>query len=215
MAVSVPNASATADAPVLITGPNEGQVLRDRDILFQWNPIVGVTSYSCTLDGFTQACSTNDGMMYANPAEGAHIFSVAGDGTAAATRNFTIDRTPPDLTITFGPAEGAVWTGPEVTFEWNMESGAYYECTLDGSLPAPCTSPLRLGSLHSGLRTVTILGQDWLGNVQTIRRTFTAQVTRMVKKCKWKKVRRRGKVVRTKRGKSKYRKVCRRVAVRI
>lgn len=218
VALSVAATKASADlwaAPPILSGPAEGSSQRDRDILFLWSaPDFSVTTFICTLDGAAQSCSMGSGMPYDNIAEGLHVFTLVGNGTNTATVNFRIDRTPPDLTTTAGPAEGEIWTNSSATFEWAMESGASYTCALDTALPKYCASPLLIGNMRSGLRALTITGTDAVGNVGTMTRRFTAQVTRLVKKCKYVKLRRRGKVVRNKRGKIKYKKVCRRVAVR-
>lgn len=216
-AAAILPATASAEllpAPTIDAGPAEGSVQRDLDIAYVWSHTdPRVTSYTCVLDGYSEPCIP--AKIYYSISAGSHTFELTGNGTLTASVHFTIDRAPPDLWLTGGPAEGSTWYSSTVQFTLSLEAGATYMCSLDSALATPCSSPVTLAGIRSGLRAFTITGTDAVGNTGSNKRTFTAYVTRTVKRCRFVKVKRHGRVLRTKKGKARYKKVCRRVKVRV
>lgn len=80
-----------------------------------------------------------------NRPDGSYTFTVrARDGsglvTTAPVRTFAIDATPPETTITAGPAEGSSSTDTSATFDFtSSEAGTTFECRV---YPAALTPPV-------------------------------------------------------------------------
>ena len=75
---------------------------------------------------------------------------------------WTVDRTPPETTITSGPS-GDTPTG-EASFAFTSEAGATFECRIDAAAFASCTSPATV-QITSGAHTFEVRASDSLGNV--------------------------------------------------
>ncbi|RKQ92267.1 Ig-like protein group 3 [Solirubrobacter pauli] len=98
-------------------------------------------------------------------AEGQHTFEVRATDTAGNTatdqRVFTVDTiTPPAPTIT--------WTTPPTdstpTFTFASETGATFDCRLDGAGFAPCQTPLTTALLTEGPHRLDVRATDAAGN---------------------------------------------------
>jgi hypothetical protein len=93
-------------------------------------------------------------VSYAGLGNGGHTFRVrAGDGLGnvdqtPAARAWTVDATPPETTIDFGPS-GAV-ASRSATFSVSANESASFGCSLDGAPPTPCSSPVRYDRLRRG-----------------------------------------------------------------
>ncbi|HET9516657.1 MAG TPA: hypothetical protein VFO77_02900, partial [Actinoplanes sp.] len=117
-----------------------------------------------------------------------HTFSVrATDGSgntdaSPATRTFTVavpDTTPPDTTITSGPANGSTVTTANVTFGFTAtEAGSTFQCKLDGAAYGSCASPKAYTGLANGSHTFSVRATDGSGNTDAspATRTFTVAV---------------------------------------
>jgi hypothetical protein len=136
-------------------------------------------TFECSLDGSAAgpfaACAA--GQPFAFAAEGAHTLFVraidaAGNPGSAASTTFTVDLTPPVVTIT-SPAEGAsTGTSPVFTFASNAADLAGFKCSVDGGALAACTSPRGVASLAAGTHTFTVQATDAVGNVGSVSRTI-------------------------------------------
>ena len=98
----------------------------------------------------------------------------AGDGNYDAATNvaqsFNItDNTPPETMILTGPSNLTASTSATFTFTGtdNLTPAASltFECSLDGSAFASCTSPATYTSLAAGLHTFLVQARDAAGNV--------------------------------------------------
>ena len=92
-------------------------------------------TFQCKLDsGAFGLCGPNS-VTYSDLAEGPHTFTLRGTDTLGhaadtAPRAWTVDRTPPETTITSGPAEGTSVATPTVEFRFSsLRRGATYECS--------------------------------------------------------------------------------------
>ncbi len=114
------------------------------------------------------------------PAEGQYTLSArATDGaglTATDTVVFTIDRTAPAApAITSGPTGT---TRGNDTFTFTGESGATFECLVDGGAWQACTSPRSLTGLADGSHTFSVRAVDPAGNTgPAASRTWTIDAT--------------------------------------
>ena len=84
--------------------------------------------------------------------EGAHSFDVRATDAAGnvdptpATFSWTIDKTAPDTSITSSPPSLSSSTSPSFEFS-STETGSTFECSLDASAYAACSSPKQLSGL--------------------------------------------------------------------
>jgi hypothetical protein len=83
--------------------------------------------------------------------------------TAEAARSFQIDNTAPESAITNAPTGTVTSTSAAIAF--TASETATFECSLDGSAWATCTSPRALSGLAVGSHTFRVRAADSLGNV--------------------------------------------------
>jgi hypothetical protein len=92
------------------------------------------------------------------------------------TRDLGTDSTPPVTEIDAGPQDGSTIRndGAEFRFASN-EAGVTFECNLDGGAYAACPSPYTLSGLAPGTHTLTVRAKDDAGNVDPnpAQRTWT------------------------------------------
>ena len=111
--------------------------------------------------------------------EGPHTVAVrATDPTAnvdptPATTTFTVDTVAPDTAIDSGPS-GTI-AGPTASFAFSASETATFECKLDSTPFASCTSPQEYAGLADGQHTFQLRATDAAGNVDRTGaiRTFT------------------------------------------
>ncbi len=125
-------------------------------------------TFMCRLDGAAFAnCTSPDNMVVA---EGEHTFEVVAIDLAGnedptpASHTWTVDTTPPDTTITDAPP-APLDSSADVSFSFESEAGALFECSLDGAAFSICTSPLALTGLADGSHTFRVRAFDTVGNV--------------------------------------------------
>jgi hypothetical protein len=90
------------------------------------------------------------------------------------------DTTPPDTTITAGPAEGSTITRADASFSFSSsEDNSTFNCQLDGGGFSPCTWPLTYNSLSNSSHTFEVQATDAAGNTDATpaRRTWTMNTT--------------------------------------
>jgi hypothetical protein len=126
-------------------------------------------SFECRLDddGFSPCTSP----FSAPPLpDGPHRFEVRAVDEAAnadptpAARSFTVDTTPPDTRIDSAPADPTKDNAPSFSFSAD-ETGASFECQLDGGPFAPCSSPFTSPALPDGPHTFAVRAIDQASNV--------------------------------------------------
>lgn len=87
-----------------------------------------------------------------------------------ATGTLVIDRTPPTLTITSGPAEGSVTNQHSVTFTFTTNGSA--TCKIDDEVEVSCSGSHSGSGLGSGTHVFVIESTDTVGNKTSITRTW-------------------------------------------
>jgi hypothetical protein len=135
------------------------------------------STFQCALDAGAFAACTSP-TTYTGLADGSHTFRVratdpAGntDGTPASY-TWTIDATAPNTTITASPANPTNATSASFSFS-STESGSTFQCRLDGSAFASCTSPQAYSALAAGSHTFEVRATDSLGNTDATPATYT------------------------------------------
>jgi hypothetical protein len=98
----------------------------------------------------------------------------AARNAATSSITVTVDNTPPDTLLTSTPPG----VGPDsATFEFAAsEPGASFECSLDGSPFAPCTSPKSYSGLAPGTHAFSVRAVDSLGNVDATPASYSWSV---------------------------------------
>ena len=135
------------------------------------------STFQCQLDSGSWASCTSPWTTTAL-GNGAHSVSVratdaAGNTDASpATRSFTLDTSAPNTTIDSAPP--ALSPGSSATASFSAsESGATFECRLDGGAWAACTSPKTYTGLSLAQHTVDVRATDAAGNVDASPATAT------------------------------------------
>jgi hypothetical protein len=137
----------------------------------------------CSVDDGAPAygsCSSTTSDTSAALLDGSYIFHVratdlAGNQTEAS-RPFTVDTTPPSLSIRFGPSGTTADNTP--LFGFAAEAGATVECSIDHGTPAygPCASATTYAAvepLADGSYVFHVRATDAAGNTATATRAFT------------------------------------------
>ena len=112
------------------------------------------STFECKLDaGSFQACSSPQ--SYSGLGDGQHTFTVRAIDPASnpdptpATRTWTVDTTSPGTSITAAPPDPA--NSADASFEFSSpDTGATFECKLDGAGFTGCTSPKSYTALSDG-----------------------------------------------------------------
>ncbi len=126
-------------------------------------------SFECALDGSTTFAPCTSPLMRSGLGSGTYSVAVRAlwQGTAhvdesPAMASWTVDRTPPDTTITGGPqGDSAMVDAAAYTF--TSEAGATFKCSLDGEPFAACTSPKTI-SVQAGEHSFAVRASDAAGN---------------------------------------------------
>lgn len=110
----------------------------------------------------------------------AQTVSVAANQTIAVTiDNVFHDATPPDTTITSGPAAQSGCSSASFEFT-SDDSGATFECALDGAIFAACTSPQAYTGLTDASHNFEVRAKDASNNVDATPALYMWTVDRPV-----------------------------------
>lgn len=133
-------------------------------------------TFECRVDAAAfAACSAT--FATAALADGSHTLEVRAKSTLGsvdatpATYTWTIDATPPDTTILTKPP--ASTTDPTGDFTFGSETGATFECSIDGGAYAACTAAFATPALTFGAHTLSVRAKDAVGNVDATPATAT------------------------------------------
>ncbi len=139
-------------------------------------------TFECRVDAASFAPCTSP-FTPSGLADGNRTFNVrardqAGNVSAPASYTWTIDTSPPDTTITGGPANSST-SGPTVSFTFSSEAGATFQCRMDSGSFGACTSPFTATGLTDGSHTFHVRAIDTVGNIDPTpaTRTWTVDAT--------------------------------------
>jgi len=165
-------------APSIASGPSGTTSSTSASLAFSAE---SGASLECRLDGGAWAACTSP-QTYASLTDGSHTFDVrardaAGNTGAAATRTWTVDTVAPGApSISSGPSGPTSSTSASLAF--SGETGASFECRIDGGAWAACTSPKAYSSLAQGSHTFDVRARDAAGNTgAATTRTWTVDTT--------------------------------------
>ena len=107
-------------------------------------------------------------------ADGSYRFEVRGidavgnTDASPATRDFTVDATPPAARFAEVPKRTVKTPKKKakVAFTFTSEAGATFRCSLDGAAYAPCSASLTL-KVKAGKPTLSVVAVDSAGNTST------------------------------------------------
>src|SRR5581483_11509282 len=125
-------------------------------------------TFVCSLDSAPYGTCTSP-VDYSGLADGTHLFAVratdaAGNSSALVTYSWTVDTTPPQVTIESSPPSSTASTDAEFRFSAD-DNAAAFSCSLDGADYAPCASPTDYTGLAEGTHVFAVRASDPEGNV--------------------------------------------------
>lgn len=149
-----------------------------------------IDHFECRLDSQAySSCTSPKG--YSGLSNGSHTFYVRAIGLGGgagnpATRTWTVstgggsggDITAPETSITSGPSGTTSDSTPTFAFA-SSEPGSTFQCRLDNTSYAACTSPMTLGPLAAGPHSFDVRATDPAGNtdVTPATRAFTVDTS--------------------------------------
>ena len=152
--------------PVVISGGPLGTVaVTDATFTFTAVSAPAGSTLECQLDSgpFTSCSSPRS---FTQLPDGAHVFRVRavsnGTPSEASERRWTVDTTPPALSVDSAPAGDG--NPADVTIAFHADEPATFRCAVDGGAEADCTSPLRLSGLPEGPHQLALRAVDAVGN---------------------------------------------------
>ena len=180
---TAPNTNITA-------GPGGGSTTTDSTPTFSFTATEVGSTFECRVDGAAFAACTTP-FTTAPLSEGAHTFEVrASDGAGntdatPASRAFTVatgvDSTPPDTSITGGPAASSTTSDSTPTFTFtSTEAGSTFECRVDAAAFAACATPFTTAPLGDGTHTFRVRATDGGGNTDSTPAAVTFAVATVV-----------------------------------
>jgi hypothetical protein len=157
-----------------------------------------IGNFECSIDGSSFSSCTSP-VQFNNLADGAHILEARSEDNSGnkdpspASFTWTVDTVPPDTsinsaidgnnkTITDGSDTESTtmiftFSGIDTGMEEGEEVGInHFECSIDGSSFATCTSPVQFDSLANGTHILEILTEDNSGNKDPSPSSFTWNV---------------------------------------
>lgn len=163
-----PPKDTTAPTVQITSAPAPATATADASIVFSASE-TSVT-FACRVDGGASAPCASP-LVLTGLAPGVHSLAVratdaAGNVGPEASVQWTFtppDTTAPTVTITAAPPASTTDTTATVTFTAD-EEGVAFACSLDGAVPAPCTSPAAFAGLGVGAHQVSVAATDAAGN---------------------------------------------------
>lgn len=178
---------ATPPETTIASGPADGSWINDTTPTFTFISTEPPSTFECRLtagpvgSGSFSACSTP--LTTSSLAEGQWLLEVrAKDGAdnldpSPATRAFTIDTTPPTVSIESGPTGSTTDALPTFAFTPGADATGTPQCSIDTGIPsfADCstaTSHTPAAALVGGAYTFRVQVDDAAGNTATATREF-------------------------------------------
>ncbi|MBI4897580.1 MAG: hypothetical protein HY827_04345 [Actinobacteria bacterium] len=173
----------TPPETTITAGPADGATINDQTPTFSFSSEAD-TTFECSVDGAVFATCASP-YSTATLGEGPHTFSVRAKDALGNTdlspeaRSFTVDVTPPETTITGGPAHISYTSATSPTFTFSSEADTTFECEFDTTGYSPCSSPFATGTLAEGLHEFRVRAVDAAGNTEATPewREFTVDIT--------------------------------------
>ncbi len=178
---------AAAQATPIITSPSSGQTFTSDSVVVRFSDDEGFAGpFVCAFDGAPyEDCASGD--EYINFDNGDHYLFVArkNNQESRASVDFKVaiassapsDTTPPETTITEGPAEGSLTNVPSQKFTFTSnEANSTFACARDGSTTfVACTPGQVFTFTGQGAHSLAVAAKDAAGNKDATpaKRSFT------------------------------------------
>jgi tripartite motif-containing protein 71 len=123
--------------------------------------------FRCALGSSAFAtCTSPNGVNVAAGSNTFHVKAIdpAGNVSTTVSYTWTVDKTPPNVTIASGPTGYVQSTTASFGFD-SADPNATFECHLDGFAWGPCTAPADYPGLSAGQHTFYVRATDQYGNV--------------------------------------------------
>ncbi len=186
------------------------------DSEFLFYPCQNVSFPACTSNGATKTCTqiSKDFLVTAQRAYVFRTFATECDSPCdpnaegldgpIVTRSFVADRIAPTLTLVSGPSVAKPVIKGKPTFVVSTSEPAHLSCSKNlGATSVACASPIVLGAVRNGRRTLSIAATDPAGNRSApLVLSYKVDIFKP-KKCKRSK---RGKKRMSRKAKIKYKK---------
>jgi hypothetical protein len=161
---------ATGPDTQIASGPVEGGVTRDRTPTFGFSATEAGSIFQCRIDAAAFASCSGPGAAHtpAALANGRHTFEVRAKDVVGnvdatpASRAFTVDRDPPETTITKRPKKNTANRVARFRFR-SDERGSTFRCKLDKGRFKRCSSPFRK-RVKPGRHILRVRAVDRAGN---------------------------------------------------
>jgi len=165
---------ATPPETSVVSGPANGSVLASRSVTFGVGASESGSTFGCRLyrSGTTAPsfapCSTSTSFTASGLDDGSYVFEaratdVAGNTDASpASRTFTVDATPPTVSVTKKPRRTVKTTRKKVKVAFGFaanETGATFRCSLDGRAYAACPAAVSF-TVKVGKHTISVTAVD-------------------------------------------------------
>ena len=150
----------------ITAGPTAGSTTGP-SVSFAFTGAQGAVAFECETDGAAFADCTSPTAL--TLADGAHTFEVRGKDVngvvdpSPATLAWTVDATPPSVSIDTHPTDPSNAPEPAFTFS-SADPTATFQCALDGGSAAACTSPFTGPSVADGAHAFAVTATDPFGN---------------------------------------------------
>ena len=125
-------------------------------------------AFTCSVDGGDYTACGDSPKSLTDLAEGVHSLAVkatdlAGNTSSAAMSSWTVDLTTPSAPVLSGAPSGLV-NSTSASVSISGESGASFQCSLDGGGYSACSSPKSLSGLGDGSHSLAVKQTDEAGN---------------------------------------------------
>jgi hypothetical protein len=141
------------------------------------------STFRCSVDGVALTLCASPFTVSPALLDGPHSFRVqaidsAGNSEAPVQRDFVVDTSVPETSITGGPIGLTNDVAPSFSFE-STKPGSTFACSLDDLDPVPCESPFLIGLLGEGAHTFAVAATDAEGHPDPTpaTRAFTVDTT--------------------------------------
>ena len=149
-----------APSVVIVQKPTDPSDVKSPTFAFTFNE----GTAQCKLDGGTFSACTSP-KSYPNLADGQHAFTVkatdAAGNTGQDSYTWRLETQLAVTTMLVTPSNPSTLTSAR--FEFRSRSGATFECSLDGTAFAVCTSPAIYGGLAQGPHSFAVRAKDVAG----------------------------------------------------
>jgi hypothetical protein len=176
---------ATAPTATIDSGPVEGSTIAGN------SPELGFTtgdaspiSRQCGVDGALGNCTTAGSHQLAALSNGPHTFTLrvtdAAGNVTTRSRSFTVDASPPVITITGGPADGSRTAQTAHTFTFTVTDAVEVRCSIDSASAFRACSGAgsdALAGLADGTHVFRVRARDSASSITVAARTFVVDTS--------------------------------------